>query len=292
MRIILLGASGQLGKEWQHYFRDNNAASAEDALIPYSSDQLDITNSKQLTEELQKQQPDVVINCAAYTDVDEVEEHRKLARRVNADAVSHLATIAEELGFQLVYYSTDYIFPGYKKDKEALPEGYPENHPADPVNWYGQTKWEGEQTVRQTTDNHLILRLSWLCGQFGQNFVKTVLKLGRERDQLQVVNDQWGSPSFAGNVVQNTLQLLKGKSAGTYHITSGGIITWYDFAKAILGYSNIDINIEAVSSAAFPTKADRPHFSKLNTKKIESVSDSEIIHWHDGLRDLLMKLDN
>lgn len=290
-KIILLAASGQLGKEWQNYFRDRDAASQEYALIPYTSDQLDITNSDRLTEELYKQQPDIIINCAAYTNVDGAEEHRELARRVNADAVGDLATLADEIGFQLVHYSTDYIFPGSKKDKEALPEGYPEDHPADPINWYGQTKWEGEQAIRQTTDNHLIIRLSWLCGQFGQNFVKTMLRLGRERNQLQVVNDQWGSPTFTDNVVKNTLQLLHEGTAGVYNITSSGVITWYDLAKAIFEYSNIDVDLEAVSSAAFSTKAERPHFSKLSTEKLKTVEGIEIINWKEGLQTLLKQLD-
>ncbi|MDZ7683224.1 MAG: NAD(P)-dependent oxidoreductase [Fodinibius sp.] len=157
--------------------------------------------------------------------------------------------------------------PGRKADREAYPDGYPEDAPADPINTYGRTKWEGEQAIRSATDDYLILRLSWVCGQFGGNFVKTMLKLGRERDDLQVVNDQWGSPTFAENVVQNTLALLQADRKGTFNITSGGLITWYDLARAIFELSDIDVAVEAVDSDAFPTKADRPFFSKLGTEK-------------------------
>jgi len=129
-----------------------------------------------------------------------------------------------------------------------------------------------------------------LCGQFGSNFVKTMLQLGQERDELQIVDDQWGSPSFADNVVKNGLNLLGKNKIGTYHITSKGLISWYDLAKAIFEINDTNISLEAVDSDAFPTKAKRPFFSKLNTQKIESVEGSEIIEWEDGLQKLLSQL--
>lgn len=287
MKMLLLGASGQLGKEWQDFLQRSDS---DIHLFPYTSSQLDITHYRELSDELRKQQPDTVVNCAAYTDVDGAEENRKAARKVNVEAVLYLAELSNELDFKLIHYSTDYVFPGAETDHKNYPNGYSEDHPADPINWYGKTKWEGEQAIRQTTDNYLIVRLSWLCGQYGSNFVKTMLTLGRERDELQVVNDQWGSPTFAENVVRNSLKLIGAGASGTYHITSKGVITWYEFAKAIFDMSDIDVSLEPVSSDAFPTKAKRPYFSKLSTRKIENIESCQIIDWKEGLQNLLNQL--
>lgn len=289
MKVILLGASGQLGLEWQKII---GGSYADDILLlSYTSSELDITQFDKVSDELHNEQPEVVVNCAAFTDVDGAEGNKEQARRVNAEAVANLANLSGELGFKLVHYSTDYVFPGNREDRQNLPEGYVEDHPADPINWYGQTKWEGEEVIRKTAENYLIIRLSWLCGQFGGNFVKTMINLGRERDHLQVVNDQWGSPTFTENVVVNSLSLLELESNGTFHVTSDGLITWYDFARAIFELNNIDVSVEPVSSEAFSTKAERPHFSKLNTDKLESVSGSEILDWKEGLQNLLKQLD-
>ena len=288
MKAILLGASGQLGKEWQRII--DKDYSEEIQLLRYTSSDLDITHYQEVSDEFREQKPGVVINCAAYTDVDGAEDHKKLARKVNMEAPLYLAELSQQLEFKLVHYSTDYVFPGTKLNKREFPEGYSEDHPADPVNWYGKTKWEGEQAIRQTAENHLIMRVSWLCGQFGSNFVKTMLRLGRERDELQVVDDQWGSPSFAENIVENGLNLLGKNKIGTYHITSKGLISWYDLAKAVFEIKDMNVSLEAVDSDTFPTKAKRPYFSKLNTQKLEAVAGSEIIEWKEGLRKLLGQL--
>lgn len=287
MKILLLGASGQLGKEWQNVVEGSKP---DIDLVAYNSSQLDITHYKEMSDELRNQQPDAVINCAAYTDVDRAEDEKKAARKVNVEAVLYLAEMSSELGFKLVHYSTDYVFPGTKDGHKSFPDGYSEDHPAKPINWYGKTKWEGEEAIRQTTDDYLIIRISWLCGKYGGNFVKTMLKLGRERDELQVVNDQWGSPTFTENVVQNSFGLMYEEATGTYHITSKGLITWYDFATAIFKMSGIDVSLEPVPSEAFPTRAKRPHFSKLSTGKIESIKSCQVIDWQEGLRDLLNQL--
>lgn len=287
MKILLLGAGGQLGREWQAFFKKRGH---NHTLLSYTSAQLDITDSGELADEMRKQQPGVVLNCAAYTDVDGAEEQRNRARNVNAKAVAQLGRLAEELDFMLIHYSTDYVFPGNEEDRRQFPGGYAEDHPADPVNYYGQTKWEGEQAVRVTTGNHLILRISWLCGVFGSNFVKTMLRLGSEREVLQVVDDQWGSPSFAAEVVRHTWTLLEAEETGTFHSTSRGLISWFDLAKAIFEEEDITVTVKAVSSEAFPTAAERPRFSKLNTQKIESVPGCTVEEWDIGLARLLCQL--
>lgn len=287
MKIVLLGASGQLGREWQHFLKER---SVDAELLPYHSSQLDITQPEKVRNEMMKQQPDAVVNCAAYTNVDGAEDQKELARKVNVDAVENLAKLSDELGFKLIHYSTDYVFPGKEEDRQTLPAGYPEDHSANPVNFYGQTKWEGEEAIQKASDNYLIIRVSWLCGAHGKNFVKTMLRLGQERDELQVINDQWGSPTFAGNVVENSFHLMKSDQTGTFHITSRGLLSWYDFAKAIFSMSGMNIKVEPISSEDFPTNAKRPYFSKLSTVKMESVSRGSINEWEEGLRQLLDQL--
>lgn len=287
MKIVLLGGSGQLGREWQHFVRQKGV---EANLMPYNSHQLDITNYERLSEEIVNQQPDVVVNCAAYTGVDRAETERKKAMEVNARAVEQLARICRKTGSTLVYYSTDYVFPGSGDDKKKYPEGYGEDHQADPVNWYGKTKWEGEQAIRRIAGDYLIIRISWLCGRYGSNFVKSMLQAGRERKQLRVVNDQWGSPTFAENVVENTLTLLDAGKRGTFHITSGGVITWYEFARAIFKLKNSDMALEAISSEEYPAEAARPFFSKLSTQKAESVPGVVLPDWKTGLNRLLEQI--
>ncbi len=289
MKIILLGASGQLGSEWQFFFRhhDRNLN-----VISYNSRGLDITNFDKMADEIGNQQPDVVINCAAYTNVDRAEKEKEKAMKINAGAVSQLAQICLEAGSRLVHFSTDYVFPGISEDKVRFPRGYAEGHPADPVNWYGHTKWEGEQAIRDTGGNYLIIRISWLCGRFGSNFITTMLKAGKERDQLSVVNDQWGTPSFAENVVKNTFALLEADKKGTFHITSDGLITWYDLAAAIFRLKDIEVELNAVTSDEYATGAKRPFFSKLNTGKIRSVPGVVLEDWEEGLRKLLDQFRN
>ena len=293
MKIILFGATGQLGREWQDFLQDDIQQKKESIeLLTYSSSDLDLTGFDAVSEELRNLQPDLIINCAAYTDVDGAEKHQSTARRVNAGAVIHLATLSRVLDFKIIHYSTDYVFPGHKKDRERLPEGYPEDHPADPINSYGQTKWEGEQAIRNSTGDHLILRVSWLCGQYGSNFVKTMLKLGHDRDELKIVNDQWGSPTFAREVVENSWTLIQAGQQGTFHITSEGLTSWYDFARAIFEMEGIDVAVKPVSSELFPTKAPRPRFSKLNTSKLSGISGSRMRPWRDSLSDMLRRLNN
>lgn len=287
MKIILLGATGQLGQEWQHYLRQQNQ---DIKLVSYNSGELDITNTEKMDNEVRRQQPDVVINCAAYTRVDLAEEEQEKAMEVNADAVEQLAQICHEAGSKLVHFSTDYIFPGIAEDKEKFPHGYVEDHTADPVNWYGKTKWEGEQAIRRICDNHLIIRISWLCGRFGSNFITAILKAGKERDKLSVVNDQWGSPSFAENVVENSFTLLKTNKKGTFHVTSEGLITWYDFAQAIFKRMDMSVELNAVSSEEYPTDAKRPSFSKLDTHKIKMIPGTLLQDWRTGLHRVLGQL--
>lgn len=283
--ILVLGAGGQLGKEWKYYFDKNNVEARY-----ASSSEIDITDFDETARAFDIVKPKFIINCAAYTKVDQAEDEPEVAKRINADAVQNLARLSNDYKATLVHYSTDYIFPGKTSDREKRPDGYNEEFPADPINVYGETKFQGEQLLKQETDNYLLIRVAWLCGRFGNNFVKTMLRLGRERDELSVVNDQFGAPSFAFNVVENTAELLRQQKTGTWHIASNGTTNWYEFASLIFQEQKIDVRLNAVDSSGFPTKAKRPNYSKLSINKLKQLENASIIKWTDGLKELLRQL--
>lgn len=289
MKLLVLGGNGQLGSEWRHGPDFTGEGELDVDLL--GSEEADITDRKGIGELLDRERPDVVINCAAYTEVDRAESERDRALLVNATAPGWLAESCARNGTMLVHYSTDYVFPGRVEDRERRSEGYREEDPADPVNWYGETKWRGEEAVRDSGCRHLILRLSWLCGRYGENFVKTMLRLGRRRQKLKVVDDQWGSPTYTFHVVSSTLALLRAEKEGTLHITSEGILTWCDFARAIFKRAGLEVDIKAVSSAEFPSEADRPSFSKLCTEKLAGIPGVEMLDWKRGLQKLLTQLE-
>lgn len=285
MKLLITGAGGQLGKEWVDFCKDHciNYNS-------FSSNELDITHEDKVAKTIADLAPDVLINCAAYTKVDEAEENKQIALRINAESVKKLGNICNRHNVKLVHYSTDYVFSGSISDKENNPEGYKEEDSTDPVNAYGYSKLKGEEAIKDSSCEFLLLRVSWLCGQYGHNFVKTMLRLGAERDELKVVNDQFGSPTFADQVVEQTFELLQQNRTGTYHLSSDGMTTWFDFSKEIFKQKGINVNVNPVSSADFPTIAKRPFFSKLSTQKISNVDGVTILDWKAGLQRLLKQL--
>ncbi len=286
MRIMITGGNGQLGREWNDYLREINASFSS-----YSSARLDITNPAEVEKTLNAERPDVLINCAAYTKVDLAETEAKKAMLTNAEAVKQLAETCAKLSIKLVHYSTDYIFKGSADDRIKFPDGYLETHPPEPQNMYGRSKLKGEEAIRHSGCEYLIIRVSWLCGRYGQNFVKTMLRLARERDQLAIVNDQFGSPTYATNVVENTFRLLELGEEGEFHVSSAGLITWYDFAGEIFRQAELSANIKPVSSSEFAAKAKRPAFSLLNTSKIARLPGITIQNWKTGLTHLLNQIN-
>ncbi len=288
-KIFLFGASGQLGQAWQSYF--NELDEAELKISSYDSNRLDITRYNQVEREIASYQPDVLINCAAYTKVDKAEDERVKARLVNAEAVKHIAQYCRKYNVKLIHFSTDYIFAGLKGDRSRFPHGYPEGHPPDPVNWYGQTKWEGEQAVRHSGCRYLIIRVSWLCGMNGNNFINTMIRLAENHSTIDVVDDQYGSPAFADEVVKNTGLLIEKEKKGTYHLSSQGILSWADFAEAIFEHIGKDMNVRCIPSSSYSTKAVRPFYSKLDTRKIQQVENIKIENWETCLNRFLKQLE-
>jgi dTDP-4-dehydrorhamnose reductase len=286
MIILFSGAGVLLGREWVKFLGrmglEYHAMNSKD---------LDITNSDAVDLTLTRVKPQAVVNCAAYTDVDGAESDMEKALRVNRNGVGHLAEWCAQNSTPIIHYSTDYVFPGRKTDLVTYPDGYPEDGETGPVNNYGKSKRAGEEVLIEAGGPYLLIRVSWLCGESGNNFVKTILKLGNERDRIQVVKDQIGSPAYAGSVVQLSHQLLQQEHKGIYHISSGGMISWFDFASEIIRLAGVSTVVEPVSASEYPAKATRPAFSKLDSSKISSTLNTEMETWDEGLAELINKLN-
>ncbi len=281
-RYLITGAGGQLGREWV-----NKLTMADHDVYAYAFEDLDVTDMEAVGRIVSNVQPTVIINCAAYTAVDKAESEPEQARLLNAIVPGRLASLCARKSIKLVHFSTDYIFGGSKKDAVDFPEGFLEDHTPNPQNVYGQTKWDGERAIIASGCEHLTVRVSWLCGRFGNNFVKTMLRLGKERDIIRVVDDQVGCPSFTDDVVANTLAIIEGGHNGTFHLASMGKISWADFAVEILQQAGIDTIVERISTEEYPTPARRPYYSLLNTSKAQTENGVVIQDWKLGLEKLL-----
>lgn len=285
MKILITGAGGQLGREWVHYLQDS-----DHEMLACDSSALDITDRDAIHSLLLKEEPDLLINCAAYTNVDEAEDNPETAHSVNEIGVQNLAHACNRHQVFLIHYSTDYVFGGSIEDKSKLPHGYDEQYPPSPNNVYGLSKRGGEIAIEKFGDRWIIIRVSWLCGQYGENFIKTMLRLSQEKEKLKVVDDQIGSPSYCFDVVEKTMKLVELDQTGIFHVSSKGAITWYDLTNEIIRLSGSNTTLEAVTSAEFPMKAKRPAYSLLNTQKIEGLG-LEPVTWKDGLKHLMNQLN-
>lgn len=268
-----------LGSELFKIFSDGNVD-----IVALDKSSVDITAEPELKKIIKEINPSIIINAAAYTDVDGCEINQDLAKNVNGTAVGYIAEIAEEINAVLVHYSTDYVFDGSKKD------GYAENDELkNPVNFYGQSKLLGEKLLKENCSRHYLIRTSWLFGKNGKNFVDTILKLGKEKDELRVVNDQHGKPTYAVDLAQKTKEIVFGEyQFGTYHITNEGETTWYDFAKkAFEIFKSINPQekigkIFPCNSLEFVRPAKRPEYSiLLNTKT------PPLRHWTEALKEYI-----
>lgn len=284
MKFLLTGAGGQLGREWLRFLsRQGRPFSA------WGSDELDVTDVRKTKRVIQKEAPDVVINCAAYTQVDRAESEPEMADLVNRKGVKNIAELCEQNGIRLVHYSTDYVFPGKAEDQKKYPCGYPEDAEPNPINTYGASKRAGEIAFKESGVEGLLIRVSWLCGMYGSNFVKTMLRLGSERKELSVVADQIGSPSFAADVVKKSVQLLEMEQTGIVHISSSGKISWAEFAAEIFRQSRLKVVVHPITTDEFPTKAARPAFSLLHNSKLEILGVPQT-DWKKGLAMLIQQL--
>ncbi len=285
MKFLITGATGQLGREWVHFFEEKDIT-----YEAFSSSELDITDSHKVNQKLEEIWPNVVINCAAYTNVDGAESESEKAFLVNETGVQNLVNACESVDATLVHFSTDYVFSGSEEDQKKYPDGYPENAEMNPINVYGKSKEAGEVILHTANCDWILVRVSWLCGQFGNNFAKTMLRLGAEREGLSVVDDQIGCPSFAFDVVEKTYQLFKKGSTGIFHISSEGKISWADFAEEIFNQAGLNVKLKRITSEEYPFTATRPMFTLLSKKKIKK-SGLHPLEWRLGLSKLMQQID-
>ncbi len=289
MNIIVTGAYGQLGSE----LKELEMEFPEFHFHFTDVDSLDITNENAVAGFFNEKQPDFVINCAAYTAVDKAEIDQAVAEKVNAIAPKILGKISRNVGAKLIHVSTDYVFSGDAN------QPYSETDLVDPQGVYGKTKLQGEINCLNENPDAVVIRTSWLYSEFGNNFVKTMLRIGKERGELNVVFDQVGTPTYAADlaetiiaIIQKTIENPTNFIPGIYHYSNEGVISWFDFAKAIFEIKNMECLVHPVLSDAFPTPAKRPHFSVLNKSKIKNNYKIEIPYWKDSLEVCIANLEN
>jgi dTDP-4-dehydrorhamnose reductase len=243
----------------------------------------DITHRKQVERAIFDAEPDLLLHAAAFTAVDRCETESDLAYLVNATGTQNVCLAAQKLDVPLLYVSTDYIFDGEK----AHPLPYDEWDAANPLSVYGKSKWAGECFVRELCTKHFVVRISWLCGHGGPNFVETIRKLAKERDELKVVNDQHGSPTFVHDVAPELLRLADYGAFGTFHVTNQGFTTWFDFARKIVELAKLKMRIVACSTVEFPRPAPRPKNSRLSPRLYENALGNRMPTWEEGLKKYL-----
>ena len=285
MTILVTGANGQLGRETVLALEMGG-----ESFVGIDRDELDFSRPGQVTAAIADYSADWVINCGAYTQVDKAEEERELAFTVNRDAARAVAEGVKQSGGRLVHVSTDFIFGGEKSSP------YSESDIANPLGIYGQSKLEGENAVKEVLPEAVILRTAWVYGVHGHNFVKTMLRLAAERQELRVVDDQIGSPSYTADIVNAISALMASGASGTWNFTNEGVASWYDFACEIVevaeqnGLPVIAERVLPISTEDFPLPATRPANSVLSKKKIRGLLNHPIPHWKTSLRTMVKQL--
>ena len=294
MKILITGANGQLGTELQRVLRDMRAeigplpVDYRDAeVVALGSGELDITDENAVASELAKGY-DIVINAAAYTNVDGCESNTEDADAVNHLGPAHLARACEEHGAKLVQVSTDYVFPGNEEGERV------ETDPVGPISAYGRTKLAGEEVVKELCSHYFIVRTAWLYGYKGKNFAKTMIRLASKFGKISVVADQFGNPTTANDLAYEILKLALTQEYGVYHCTNNGTCSWFDFACAVVDLAGIPCEKEPLTSAEykqrFPQSADRPHFSSLKNAHLETTIGDEMRPWEEAVKTYMEKL--
>ena len=278
--ILVTGSNGQLGSEIKELSKNYSYK-----FFFTNRNNIDITSKDNIKEFCKTNNINVIINCAAYTAVDKAESDEINADLINRKAVKKLALVSEELNIKLIHISTDYVFDG----KNFKP--YVEEFQTNPQGVYGKTKLDGENEMRDINPkNSIILRTSWVYSSFGNNFVKTMLHLGKEKEKLGVIFDQLGTPTYARDLAKIILDIIpqiQNEKVEIYNYSNEGVLSWYDFAKEIMKMAKFDCKINPIETFQYPTPAKRPHFSLLNKSKIKSAFNIEIPYWKDSLDECL-----
>ncbi len=282
MSILITGGKGQLGKDLAKELAERGIEN-----IPVDIEEMDITDEKAVKEFIsscvKERSLDAVIHCAAYTAVDRAEDEEELAHKINAVGTKNVAEACKENNIKLMYISTDYVFDG-----EGERPWQPDDKRA-PLNVYGKTKYEGELFVQQL-EKFFTVRISWVFGLNGNNFIKTMLKLGKERDELNVVDDQIGSPTYTKDLSALLADIIQTDKYGIYHASNEGLCSWYEFAKEIFSQAGLNVKLNPVDSSAFPVKAKRPHNSRMDKSKLVQNGFKPLPDWKDALRRYIEEL--
>ncbi len=279
---LVFGGTGQLGQCLQHVAQERNLTD----IVFLPEEQADILDTDKLQAVFAQYKPAYCINCAAYTAVDKAEDEVDIARRVNRDGVENLARLCGEFNTTLIHISTDFVFAGTGNQPLV------ETDEAAPISVYGLTKLEGEQVIPALTSQYFVLRTSWLYSEYANNFVKTMLRFGREREEMRVIWDQAGTPTYAIDLAGCILTIIESQSQafGIYHYSNEGLTSWYDFAQAIFELSNTPVRTIPIRTAEYPTKATRPAYSVMDKTKVKAALQLSIPHWRDSLKVCLSRL--
>ena len=280
MKVLVTGVKGQLG-----YDVVNELIKRGHIAIGTDIEEMDITDKNSVNSVIKGNTPDAVIHCAAYTAVDAAEDNEELCRKINVEGTQNIADVCKELDIKMTYISTDYVFDGqgerpWEPDDERTP-----------LNVYGQTKYEGELAVQNTLDKYFIVRIAWVFGVNGKNFIKTMLNLGKNRDSLTVVNDQFGSPTYTYDLAKLLVDMVETDKYGIYHATNEGICTWYEFACEIFKQAGVNVKVSPVSASEYPAKAKRPSNSRMSKEKLIEQGFEKLPTWQDALARYLKEID-
>ena len=282
MRALVTGVKGQLGHDVMNELAKRGYEGAG-----VDVEEMDITDAAAVDRVIKESKVDSVVHCAAWTAVDAAEDNVEICRKVNALGTENIAKVCKELDIPMIYFSTDYVFDG-----QGTRPWEPDDPVVEPLNVYGLTKFEGEQAVEKYLDKYYIVRIAWVFGVNGKNFIKTMLNLGKTHDTLTVVNDQVGTPTYTYDLSRLVVDMLEKEEYGKYHVTNeGGYISWYDFAKEIFRQAGMDVTVNPVSSDAYPAKAKRPANSRLEKKKLDEHGFDRLPTWQDALTRYLKEIE-
>ena len=280
MRVFVTGVKGQLGYDVMNELEKQGLEG-----IGVDIDEMDITDTDQVNKVIKEAAPDAVIHCAAYTAVDAAEDNEEICRKVNAQGTENIAKVCEELDIKMMYISTDYVFNG-QGERPWEPDDERE-----PLNVYGQTKYEGELAIEEHVKKFFTVRIAWVFGVNGKNFIKTMLNLGKTHDHLTVVNDQTGSPTYTYDLARLLVDMIQTDKYGRYHATNEGLCTWYEFACEIFKQAGMDVSVAPVSSDEYPAKAKRPSNSRMDKSKLTANGFQPLPTWQDALSRYLKEID-
>lgn len=280
MRILVTGVKGQLGHDVVNELEKRNHEA-----VGVDIEEMDITDESSVQHVITAADVDAVIHCAAYTAVDAAEDNIETCRRVNAAGTENIARTCKELDIKMMYISTDYVFNG-----QGVRPWEPDDE-REPLNVYGQTKYEGELALEQNLDKYFIVRIAWVFGVNGKNFIKTMLNLGKTRDTVTVVDDQIGSPTYTYDLARLLADMIESSRYGRYHATNAGLCSWYEFACEIFKQAGISVHVVPVDSSAYPAKAKRPMNSRMNQDKLRESGFVPLPPWQDALRRYLQEIE-